>query len=172
MIINRELSMCLVAALLSVSCATPARYLVKSDPPIVQESNEYFETSLKPRCGSSGCDGFRLTIQNKTDKNLEVNWNKTVYINHGQTSGGFMFEGVVYRDRNNPKAPDIVFGNGTFSKTIWPNNLVEYTSGKYGGWSNEDMPSGENGVYLTVNIDGKEISQKLVTSISVTRIEQ
>ena len=83
-----------------------------------------------------------------------------------------MFEGVVYKDRNSPKSPDIVFGNDTFAKTIWPNNLVEFSSGKYGGWRNESMPSGENGIYLTVNIDGKEITQKLITNISVTRVQQ
>jgi len=171
MITKSVLTIGIAATILTAGCAT-TRIVVKAEPTVMQASNEYFETTATPRCGSYGCEAFTLQIKNKTDKNLEVNWNKTLYITRGQTSGGFMFEGVVYKDRNNPKSPDIVFGNGTLSKTIWPNNLVEFSSGKYGGWRNEDMPSGENGIYLTVNVDGKEISQKLVTNISVTRIQQ
>ena len=81
-----------------------------------------------------------------------------------------MFEGVVYKDRNNPKSPDIVFAKGTFEKTIWPNSLVEYVGGKYTPWKNGMMPPGEHGIYLTVNIDGKEVTQKLVTNITFTEV--
>jgi hypothetical protein len=171
MITKSVLSLGLAAAILAAGCAT-TRTVVKAEPTVMQASNEYFDTTAMPRCGSYGCEGFTLQIKNKTSRDLEVNWNKTLYIARGQTSGGFMFEGVVYKDRSNPKSPDVVFGNGTFSKSIWPNNLVEFSSGKYGGWRNENMPSGENGIYLTVNIDGKEITQKLITNISVTRIQQ
>ena len=171
MITKSTLALGFAAALLSAGCAT-TRTVVKADPTVMQASNEYFETAAIPQCGSYGCEAFILRIKNKTYRNLEVNWNKTLYVTRGQTSGGFMFEGVVYKDRNSPKSPDIVFGNGTFAKTIWPNNLVEFSSGKYGGWRNESMPSGENGIYLTVNIDGKEITQKLITNISVTRVQQ
>jgi hypothetical protein len=159
----------LAAAILTVGCVTTrTRTTVKVDPPLIKVINEYFDTVVMPQCDSNGCDAFTLVITNKTGKNLEVNWNKTLYIMRGQTSGGFMFEGVLYKDRNNQKTPDIVFGNSTFSKKLWPNNLVEYSTGKYGGWRNESMPSGENGIYLTVNIDGKEISQKLITNISIS----
>lgn len=78
---------------------------------------------MRAVCGDNGCDRLALVIRNKTNSNLEVNWNKTLFITNGQTSGGFIFEGVVYKDRNNQKAPDIVFANGSMTKTIWPNNL-------------------------------------------------
>jgi len=71
-----------------------------------------------------------LTIRNKTNKNIELNWNKTLYITGGQTSGGFMFEGVVYAERNNPKPADLIFGNSTFTKEISPSNLVDYETGR------------------------------------------
>jgi hypothetical protein len=111
---------------------------------------------------------LHLTVKNKTNKNLELNWNKTLYIVNGQTSGGFMFEGVVYKDRNNSKSPDVIFPNGTLSKAIWPNNLVYFSSGQYGGWRHESLPPGENGVYLTVIVDGKEISEKITMNLSRT----
>lgn len=83
-----------------------------------------------------------------------------------------MFEGVVYKDRNNPKPPDIIFAKSTFSKTIWPNNLVYFSSGKYGGWRNEDMPTGENGIYLTVKVGDQEIKEKITINITREQVQQ
>jgi len=151
----------------------------KSEPDIATVENEQFTVHLKPTCGRygkcgcyGGCESFVLSITNKADKNIEVNWNKTLYISSGQTSGGFMFDGVVYKDRNNQKPPDIVFGNGTLTKTIWPNNLVKYESGQYGGWKNEEMPIGDNGIYLSLSIDGKEISERLLVNLSFVEVEE
>ncbi len=78
-----------------------------------------------------------------------------------------MFEGVVYKDRNNQKPPDIVFARGNFLKIIHPNNLVSFASGRYGGWEHSEMPPGENGAYLSVSVDGKEISERLVMQLAL-----
>lgn len=146
----------------------PAQW--QSEPQQASVDNPQFSAQLKPVCGSyGGCEAFVLQIVNKTSKNIEVDWNRTLYISGGQTSGGFMFEGVVYKDRNNPKPPDVVFGNGTFTKTIWPNNLVNYVSGKYGGWQNEGMPQGDNGVYLSLSVDGKDVSERLLVRLSISQ---
>lgn len=113
----------------------------KSTPNQAIADTSIFRATITPACTGYGCSGFVLSIKNKTDKNLELDWNKTLYVSGGQTSGGFMFEGVVYKDRNNPKTPDVIFGNSSLIKAIWPNNLVNFRSGKYGGWVNESMPS-------------------------------
>ena len=157
-----------------VGCSVFAMYKWKSVPVNAVVENEKFEVHLLSNCknGSAmygGCKGFILEIVNKMDKNIEVNWNKIFYISGGQTSGGFMFEGIVYKDRNDPKSPDIVFGNSTFRKTIWPNNLVDFTSGKYGGWRHDSMPVGENGAYISLIIDGKEVNERLFVRLSKTR---
>jgi len=78
-----------------------------------------------------------------------------------------MFEGTVYRDRNNPKPPDVIFAGSTFSKTIWPSNLVHFSGGRYASWMHENMPAGENGVYLTIKVGGEEIRDKLTVLISI-----
>jgi hypothetical protein len=120
-------------------------------------SNKFFDANVTAHRNS-----FTLSIQNKTSQDLEVDWNKTLYISSGTTSGGFMFEGVVYANRNNPKPPDIVFANGKFSKVIHPNNLVSYTSGKYGGWSHDSIGFGDTGVYLTIKAGNEEIKEKII----------
>lgn len=146
------------------------RYIYRASPRTQTSSNNYFITKISPMC-TYLCTAFSLTIENKTNKNIEIDWNKTLYILNGRTSGGFMFEGIVFRDRNNPKPPDIVFANKSFTKTIYPNNLVSFTSGRGGGWEHDGMPSGENGVYLTVKIGNEEISEKITLYISKDKIE-
>jgi hypothetical protein len=145
----------------------PAQW--KIEPDIVMVENVQFRAHLKPVCDKhGGCEAFVLRIINKTDKNIKVNWNKTLYISGGHTSGGFMFKGVVYKDRNNPK-PDVVLGNATLTKTIWPNNLAHYVTGREGGWRHEAMPQGENGAYVSLSIDDKEVSERLVIRLSLVR---
>ena len=122
-------------------------------------SNKYFDASVLGHR-----DSFSLSIQNKTSQDLEVDWNKTLFISSGTTSGGFMFEGVVYTNRNNPKPPDVVFANSHFVKIIYPNNLVSYTSGKYGGWSHDSIGYGATGVYLTVKVGNEEIKEKILVN--------
>lgn len=106
-------------------CATTG-YVWYSDPRTQQVDNQYFSAEISPISTTWGCEAFCLSIRNKSHKNLELNWNKTLYIVNGQTSGSFMFEGVVYKDRNNPKPPDVIFPRATLIKAIWPNNLVYF----------------------------------------------
>ena len=161
----------LVSGCASMLPTPKATYSWQSDPEYSSIDNEFFTAEIsRTFCGPNGCKAFRLTIKNKTNKNLELDWNKTLYISNGQTSGGFMFEGVVYKDRNNSKPPDIIFAGDEFSKDILPNNLVYFSNNKYNmGWKHRPMPAGENGVFLTIVVDGKEISGKSTMSLFKTR---
>jgi len=165
-------SVCIVGLFVIVGSGGP-RYVYIASPFVQTSTNDFFEAQLTPLCpNGKGCKFFELTIENKTDKDIELDWNKTLYISNGTTSGGFMFEGVIYKDRNNPKPPDIVFAKGTFCKTILPSNLVRFSSGKYGGWTNENMPTGENGIYLTVRVEGKEINEKIIINVIRNQVKQ
>lgn len=149
----------------ATGCATPPEW--KSDPDIATVDNEFISASIHPICrGWAGCEAFLLRIVNKTDKDIEVNWNKTLYIRNGQTSGGFMFEGVTYADRNNNKPPDVVFKKSSFTKTISPSNLIRFDPGARGGWRHIAMSNGSHGLYLTVLVDGNEITQRAEITIS------
>lgn len=131
-----------VFCFLIVGCATipsqqattatskPVKYGCDSN--IQSCSNEFYDAHITPvflkkYWGAEGYIGFELTIENKTDEDLELDWNRTLFIQGGRTNGGFMFEDVVYRDRNNPKPPDIIFAGGRFSKQILPSNLVYFS---------------------------------------------
>ncbi|MDY0121224.1 MAG: hypothetical protein RBR54_04710 [Sulfurimonas sp.] len=140
-----------------------AYYSVPVQPDVIEE-NEYFKATLKPTNPSmiAGYTAFILDINNQTDKDLEIDWNKTYFIQNGQVNGSFMFDGIIYRDRNQPKSPDIIFSKSNFSKTIYPNNYVQY--GNH-GWIHMGTGLGQQGIYLTVNIDNKEIKQKIIVNV-------
>lgn len=120
------------------------------------ETNDYVVTIIPS--GLHAYNAFKLSVRNKSTKNIEVNWNKTLYVSDSITSGGFMFDGVVYKDRNNPKQSDIIFPGVEFKKTIFPNSLVNFS---LGDWRHPLMKEGEHGVFIVFVIDGKEISERL-----------
>jgi len=139
------------------------QYFVKSDPTFQSVDKTLYSIRLIPSGNNGyGYTAFDLSIENKTDSDIELVWDKTYYLSGGKTSGGFMFEGVVYKDRNNSKPSDIVFPKESLQKTIWPNILVAF----YRQWYNQQMPDGENGAYVTLKINDKEIREKMTVNLS------
>jgi len=121
--------------------------------------NEYFHATFWPLFDNKG---YALTIRNKTEKDLELNWDKTLYMLNGRTKGRFMLEGAIYRDRNNSKPNDIIFPGGKLVITVWPSHLVRYVSGRYGGWKHDRIEAGSvTGAYLTIMADGVEINEQM-----------
>lgn len=157
---------------LVVGCATTttntSRIIKYTCVPNAQTcGNEFYGASIVPifskkYWGAEGYIGFDLTIENKTDKDLELDWNRTLFIHNGRTNGGFMFEGVVYKDRNNPKPPDIIFSGNKFFKGILPSNLVYFSRARYGGWRHKFMGTGECGILLFIKVDGREVREKMI----------
>ena len=144
----------ILAVLLFTGCGIATSRVMKSVPEIAHVGNEFFTAEITPMQGLYGYDSFALDIQGKTDSNIEIDWNKTLFISNGHTNGSFMFEGIVYKDRNNPKTPDIIFGKSRFVKRIWPNNLVY-----------RELPAGDTGVYLTVRTPAGEKNEKIILKI-------
>jgi len=155
-----------IIMLFTFGCASAGpKYTWKIEPFSQKVENEYFSASISPTAFDytwNGYEAFELTVKNKTGLDIELDWNKTIYIENNQTKGGFMFEGVVYKDRNNPKPPDIIFAGADFKKTIWPNTLVSF----YRSWSHEIIPPGQNGVYITIKTNENEIKEKIILNMS------
>lgn len=146
---------------LIVGCASS--YIVK---PVKQvDDNKYFGASIEPTMPSmvAGYGAFILTVQNKTDKDIEIDWNKTSFIDEGQANGTFMYSGIIYKDRNNPKSPDPVFAKGTFVKTIYPNNYVVLNQGS--GWGHRGFGTGVKGVYLVIKVGDEYLKEQILIDI-------
>lgn len=157
-----------VVGILLQGCGRIAYYSVPIKAEIPNQ-NKYFDVNFRGNhlALSTGYNSFILTIKNKTNKDIEINWNKTYFIINGQTNGKFMSEGTIYRDRNNVQPLDIVFAKSTFTKELWPNNYVHYLRGAADGQDMDHWGTGNGiqGIYLTVNIDGKEVKEKLLINI-------
>ena len=160
-----------VLLFLIVGCVP--KYTWRAIPVIQQVDNQSYTARIHPISKYEGVfAGFRLTVDNKTGLDIEIDWNRTLYLHNGQTSGGFMYEGIIYANRNNPKAPDIVFANSTFEKEIWPCNLVYYHRGlsaDFSGWEHNTFPAGQNGVYLTMKVNAHEVHEKLMLDVEIIK---
>jgi len=143
--------------------------------PVNQTSkNQYYEAQLETlKKNNNFFEMFRLTVINKSDKNLEIDWNKTRYIYNGRTRGGFVFKGIKPEDIKNLTIPsDIVSAGKTFSKEIAPAKLVAWAPyrdrsvGKNeSGISYGIIPEGENGINLVVRYNGKEVREQITLTI-------
>lgn len=127
------------------------------NPSEATSENDIVRLSLKPGCNSKKCYGFQLNINNKTDKPLEIDWNKSYYLLNGQTNGGLMTTGVVISQRNLLRPPDIILPRGGYDKPVWPSSFtnlqIDITSVE---WINSDLPEGKQGVYLTFRQGNRE----------------
>ena len=135
----------------------------EAHPTTACKENVYVSTCIEPKFMEyeDAFNHFILTIKNKTDKVIELNWNKTNFISEGMSNGGFIFDGVMYKDKNMQKQPDFIFANSAYSKSIYPANLTQLGS----TWSFNPMPAGENGIFITFVIDGKEVQEKITTKM-------
>jgi len=118
-----------------------------------------YTATLEPFCGDGCGYGFVLTIENKTNKELELDWNKTLYIRNGETFGGFMLEGDKYITKELAKqnTTDIIFTDQVFKKIIWPKKLVTYDE----EWIHQELGEGEHGVYLSVKSGNESVTSRI-----------
>jgi len=151
-------------------CMPSFRYVTKSEPEIQKTEKETYSVNISPDIEHGLCRSFTLKIENKSKKDIQVDWNKTLYVYNGETRGGFMYEGIIYSERNNQRTPDFVLAESSFQKKIWPNILVTRPVSSYIGWGHEAMTFGEHGVFLTMTIDGQEIHEKMAVKLKVETV--
>lgn len=112
-------------------------------------------------------NAFELRVTNKTRHDVEIVWNETMFVSDGQTNGGFMFEGVVFSRRDEPKQNDVVFPGTTFKKVIFPNILAKYIGVMGIGWKNRPFGAGEFGAYVVLQRGSEKIKQRLTTKLTL-----
>ncbi len=161
---KKKLYMCVFLSFVLVVVACASKNLWTSMPNMKQASNEYFDALISPIYIFNAYKGFILTIYNKTPDNIEVDWSNTFYVYAGQKEGGFWFEGIPYKDRKKPVPPDTITGV-MFTKEIYPDKLFTLSQ-IAGAYVHEETKTGENGVQLTVKVDGKPISETLTLNFS------
>ena len=161
-------------ALTVTGCAAVKVY--SSSPAVQKMSNNYFNVELEPQHqkGQNFFTSFRFVLTNKTNKDLYVDWENTFYLVNGRRSGRFLWKGVDWealkKIRNQPLVP--VAAGDTVTAVVFPKSLVgrsrmatttdrRYTRGP--------LPAGENGMFLVVRQNGREIREKIVVKIEAQK---
>lgn len=145
----------LVLTFLVAGCATVP--YVPKNPPSAPIVGKLVTGSLIAVCDDpKDCKFFELTLKNKTEETVEIDWNRSYYINNGRADGGLYFDGIVVAQRNNPRAPDIILPNSSFQKKLAPNNNFELSLFPLAHWSIKDFKGESHGVYVTLKSGAKE----------------
>jgi hypothetical protein len=136
-------------------CATGPVALV--NPPTATINNDLVSGSLKLLCDKAeDCKTFELTLNNLTDETVEIDWNRSYYINNSKADGGLYFDGIVVAQRNNPRSPDIILPKSQFSKKLVPNNNLNLALFPLAHWETKAMVGPSQGIYLTIKTKTKE----------------
>jgi hypothetical protein len=166
--------------LISLAGCSAGNYLIST---LKQASpNENYSVSLKPvsLAANNLYNGMAISITNKTEKPIEIVWNKTYYFDHGKTNGGLVLKEADYEQMNNPKSNDIVSGKSTYDTVVYPLNLVKgcnvsalgsllggYTSAPKQQCYHVGFREGENGIDLTLLVNGEEMNEILTFNVSL-----
>jgi len=161
-------------ALTVTGCAAVEVY--SSSPAVQKMSNNYFNVELEPQHqeGQNFFTSFRFSLTNKTKKDLHVDWENTFYLVNGRRSGRFLWEGVDWealkKIKKQPLVP--VAAGDTVTAVVFPKSLAgrsrmatttdrRYTRGP--------LPAGENGMFLVVRQNGREVREKIVVKIEAQK---
>jgi len=165
-----------LALVTASGCAAPKTWV--SSPEIETVSNPSYQAEFEPlKGGYEFFVSFLLSVTNKTDENLEIDWNKTRYILNGRGYGGFVFGGIDPKEvRNSTIPPDIIPARGKFSKVISPYRLLARAPLRDQSISESTisagiLPDGENGIVLVVRQNGKEIVDKMMVTIEEKAVQ-
>jgi hypothetical protein len=157
-------------SLLLFGCVTPTAWV--ADPKVQTIRNPSYVVAFEPlKEEAAFFVYFNLSVSNRTDKDLMIDWNKTRYLRDGTAYGVFVFQGINPDDiRNQTIPPDTVPAGGTFKKEIAPYRLlarapIRTRSSSAGKIEPGLIPVGRNGIRLVMKQDDNEIIETLHLTI-------
>ncbi len=157
---------------LCLAC-TPQRIWL-STPQVQTMQSMSYTARLEPlKEGTDFFNWFRLTIVNKSEHNLEIDWNRSKYTFKGKDEGPFVFSGVNPDSVKNATIPgDVIPPGGTLARDIVPFKLIAFTPLREQSIKTDRhnivaglIPAGVNGIFLVLRQDGKVARTKLTVKI-------
>jgi len=116
----------------------PATYMVSMVKPKANKDLVYEDANIKISFNISKKQ-IQFDIKNKTDDPIKIDWNQISYVDVLGNSHRVMHKGVKFNDRENPQPPSTIPPTANMSDIVYPTDYVSYTSGKYGGWNEQDL---------------------------------
>ena len=164
-----------LAALLFQGCATKIVSVVyTSQPPLQIAVRPDYEIYFKPAGeGQTFFSMFELDVVNKSGGIIEVDWNRTFYLHNGKAAGRFVFAGINPEDVKNAAVPnDAIAQAGRLTRQIAPHQLIAKAPDKdlsvkpgESGISGGVLPEGENGIQLTLLVNGRPVEEQLAVTV-------
>lgn len=160
------------ALMMGATCA-PTMVSI-SDPKIQTAANPYYQAQFEPLTREHNFFVvFHLAVTNKSNKDLQIDWNKTRYLYNGKPYGVFVFKGIEPKDiKNWTIPPDVIRPEATFSKEIAPYKLLARAPIRERKVGTDEpaihpgpIPAGKSGILLVVRQAGKEIVEKMTVTI-------
>lgn len=172
--VRRTAWLAVIAILASILSCAPVPKIWTSEPVSGISSNPYFRAKLEPlKQGRPFYVSFLLEVENRTQEDMAIDWNKTLYLHNGKEKGIFLFKGVRPEDvKNRSIPPDIIAPGQTLTKVIAPHRLLARASlrdrSESKGIHAGILPEGENGVELVVRYMGKELVETMRVTLRET----
>lgn len=140
-----------------LGCAKPSVQEWHSIPSSQRVSNQFFEATITPvKENAAYFVGFRLTVENKTNAAMAIDWNATRYRQQGKDLGVLVFAGIDPETIQGAIPADTVAAGETFTRIIFPYRTIAFLpraqrpeAGKRGFMAGV-LPAGENSVVLVL----------------------
>jgi len=166
----RKLIIATVIFVFLIAPACTQKRIWKSIPASQTLNSKSYDAGFEPlKKDTDFFNWFRLTVMNKTGKDMEIDWNRTKYIHKGKDEGFFVFSGIDPDTVKNATIPgDVIPAGGTFSRDIVPFKLIAFTPLREQSIETEShniiaglIPEGENGIFLVIR-QGGEIARATI----------
>jgi hypothetical protein len=165
--------------LVLTGCATVPVYT--SEPATQTVENDIFAVELEPHLasGKSYFDSFRYVFVNKTDQELQIDWQNTFFLKNGTRFGRWGMEGFTIEQLQEKREHPLirVAPGSTISGIIFPLKLIAKRN--WTAVSRDEIakqlgiiPESESGMLLTVRQGDQVISEQLICRISISHMRK
>ena len=165
----------LIVWLTAIASACAPTRVWTSDPAFATADSGRYAVQFMPLTDDKNfIQQFRVLVTNRSDKELQIDWNATRYLFNGRPNGLFFFEGIDETNINNPP-PDIVAAGQTLMKVIAPVQLMAIKparSSQFKGqpaFSTGPVPAGTSGIALVLRQNGQVFREKLSVTVKISR---
>jgi hypothetical protein len=129
------------------------------------KSNQFYNAVLSLQKGPGPCcDSFSLRVVNSGAAPIEFMWDKTFYVHNGTKLSRLLPAKAGCNIAAAPQTTVIAPGQ-SFETPVWP-AILSSPPGPSGTCSHFPMEAGQNGVFMTANIEGLEMSQTVSLDFS------
>jgi hypothetical protein len=166
----------IIAGCASTSKSSRPAAATLSTPEVISVSGEGYEIQLRPlKQGHNFFVAFELTIQNRSEQAIFIDWNLSRYLFKGRPAGRVVWRGIDPVAFKNQTLPlEGIDPGATFSREIAPHKLIAMAPLRSGrveagksGFSAGLLPSGENGLRLVFLKYGELLHETLTVLLKV-----